>query len=111
MLSYDLEDIEEKIDKLCMENDLEYSFNNMSFPIVASIRPSFESKNQLTIDIRDKTTNFVNGEIKFIFADELMIKIENDFYIEDSLLNKFKSQFKKLHYTYLQIYFKERQEI
>ena len=44
MLNYDLEDIEEKIDKLCLENDLEYSFNNMQFPITASIRPSFESK-------------------------------------------------------------------
>lgn len=64
--------MQDKIGKLCDENDLE----------------------------------FVNGEIQFIFTDELTMKVLNDFRIEDGLLNRVKNQVKKLHYIYLQMYFK-----
>lgn len=54
---------------------------------------------------------FRNGEIKLIFADELTMQIVNDYVIEDNLLNKIKNQIKKLHYIYLQIYFKDKTKL
>lgn len=108
MLDFDFQDLKDKIEKLCQENNLEFTFESSKFPIIATIRPSEEAKNQLTIDFgdEDENKNFVNGEIQFIFADELEMKVLNDFRIEDGLLNKIKTQVKKLHYLYLQMYFK-----
>ncbi len=106
MLNYDYQELEEKLEDTCIDNNLEYSFETSKFPIVLRITPDFEQKNQMKMDIGDN--NFVNGEIQFIFADELTIKILNDFRIGDKLLNKIKNQAKKLHYIYLQMYFKER---
>lgn len=112
MLDFDFRDIQDKIEKLCDENDLEFIFESSKFPIIATIRPSEESKNQMTIDFGDEeTTSFVNGEIQFIFADELTMKVLNDFRIEDGLLNKIKNQVKKLHYIYLQMYFKSKMSL
>lgn len=113
MLDFDFQDTQDKIEKLCDENDLEFAFESSKFPIVATIRPSEESKNQLVIDFGDEDgkTSFVNGEIQFIFGDELTMKVLNDFRIEDGLLNKIKNQVKKLHYIYLQMYFKTKMSI
>ena len=107
MLDYDYQELEGKLEDTCIENQLEYSFETSKFPIVLRITPNFEQKNQMKMDI-GKDSNFVNGEIQLIFADELTIKILNDFRIGDKLLNKIKNQAKKLHYIYLQMYFKER---
>lgn len=113
MLNFDFENAKEKIEDLCYENTLEFDFESSKFPIVATIRPNEESRNQLTIGFGDEEeiTNFVNGEIQFIFADELTMKVLNDFRIEDGLLNKIKNQVKKLHYIYLQMYFKTKMSI
>ena len=66
------------------------------------------------MDLGDKTTNFVNGEIQLIFGEDLTMRVLNDFNIEDDLLNKIKSQVKKLHYlfsvsyTHLDVYKRQR---
>lgn len=96
----------DKINDLCIENELEFTFESSRFPIVARVTPNFEQKNQMKMDIGNDT-DFINGEVQFIFDDELTMKVLNDFRIEDSLLNKIKNMSKKLHYLFLQIYFKE----
>lgn len=53
MLDFEFQDLKDKIEKLCDENDLEFDFESSKFPIVATIRPSEESKNQMTIDFGD----------------------------------------------------------
>ncbi len=80
------------------------------FPIIVSIKPDLDERGQLKFDIGDieESTNFVNGEIKLVFDDELTMTVLNDFKIEDGLLNKIKGMVKKLHYVYLQIYFKRK---
>lgn len=108
MLDYQFQDLKDKIEKLCNENGLEFTFESSQFPIIATIRPNEELRNQLTIDLGDETTNFVDGEIQLIFGDELTMKVLKDFRIEDGLLNKIKNQVKKLHYLYLQMYFKKK---
>lgn len=108
MLKNDYEVELEKIERVCKENKLEIEFTQASFPIVAIVKPSQESKNQMVMDLGEGARTLTNGEIKFIFADELTMSIVNDFMIEDQLLNRIKNAAKKIHYIYLQMYFKEK---
>jgi hypothetical protein len=108
MLDRDFGDIYDKICNLCRENKLEFSFECVKFPVVARLKPDLKQTNQLTFDEEKEKTNFVNGEIKFTFGDELTMTVLNDFKIEDDVLNKIKSMTKKLHYIYLQTYFKKK---
>ena len=105
MLENDLAELQDKIYKVGEENRLEIDVELSKFPITARIRPNLEERDQLRM-FKDEGSDFVNGEIKLIFDDELTMTVLNDFKIEDSLLNKIKGLVKKLHYTYLQLYFK-----
>lgn len=108
MLETDFAELKGKVYRLCSENSLEIDFELSRFPIMVNIRPNDRAKNQIAMDLGDKTTNFVNGEIQLIFGEDLTMRVLNDFNIEDDLLNKIKSQVKKLHYLFLQIYFKQK---
>lgn len=111
MLDFDYEKELEKLEKLCDENKLEFELKKAEFPFIATIRPDRESRNQMRMDLGAEHEIFKNGEIKLIFADELTMSIINDFMIEDNLLNRIKNQVKKLHYLYLQMYFKEKTKV
>lgn len=111
MLELEFADMQEKILKVCKENKLEFNFESSKFPVIAKINPDLNQRDQMRFDIDGsdgEITNFVNGEIKLIFEDELTMTVFNDFKIEDSLLNRIKNMSKKLHYIYLQIYFKKK---
>jgi hypothetical protein len=110
MLEIDYADVFDKLGKVCDENKLEFEFETSKFPIVCRIRPNLEERDQLRIDLQevDEASNFINGEIKLVFGEELTMTVLNDFKIEDSLLNKIKGLVKKLHYLFLQIYFKKK---
>lgn len=109
MLEQDFADLQDKILKLSKESRLEIDIKLSRFPVVVTIRPNLEERDQLTFDMQemDIDTNFVSGEINLVFEEELTMTVLNDFRIEDSLLNRIKGMVKKLHYVYLQIYFKE----
>lgn len=106
----------EKIHETCLKNDLEFTFESMKFPIVATLSPDLKKVNQMQFKLpgeeeRIEKSNYTNGKIRFIFGEELKVNIINDFVIEDKLLNKIKNQAKNLHYIYLQLYFKEKTQI
>lgn len=105
-LDIEYEKTYEKIEDICMDNNLAFSFENSKFPIVAKITPSFEVKNQMRMETGEDS-NYISGEIQLVFGEVLNMKILNDFYIEDKLLNRIKNQAKNLHYIYLQQYFKK----
>ena len=109
MLEQDFADLHEKIFKVCKENKLEIDIKLTKFPVIATLRPDLEERDQLRFDVQelDIDTNFVSGEINLVFEEELTMTVLNDFRIEDSLLNRIKGMVKKLHYIFLQIYFKE----
>lgn len=107
MLEMDFSELQDKLLKVCNENKLEVDIKYTKFPIVAIIKPNLEERDQLKFDFgAEEPTNFVNGEIKLMFDDELTMTVLNDFKIEDNQLNKIKGIVKKLHYVYLQLYFK-----
>lgn len=109
MLEHDFADLQDKILKVCKDNKLEIDIKLSKFPVTATLRPSLEERDQLRFDMQemDIETNFVGGEINLVFEEELTMTVLNDFRIEDSLLNRIKGMVKKLHYIFLQIYFKE----
>lgn len=111
MLVYDYEKELEKIEDTCMKNNLEFEFIKASFPIKAIIRPDAETRNQMRMDLGEEHETFRDGEIAFIFADELKMQIVNDFMVTDKILNRIKNQVKRLHYIYLQMYFKEKTQL
>ena len=98
----------EKIENRCIDNDLEYEFIKASFPVVAKISPDKVTQNQTVMNFGDGETQHKNGEIQLVFLDELVVRVIDDFYIADDLLNRLKNASKKLHYIYLQMYFKEK---
>lgn len=110
MLETEYSDVYTKLGKACKDNRLEFDFETSKFPIVCRIKPNMESRDQLRFDLEgvDESSNFVNGEIKLVFGEELTMTVLNDFRIEDSELNKIKGLVKKLHYLFLQIYFKKK---
>lgn len=111
MLGHDYEKELERIEKICREEGLEFQLSKVNFPVIATIKPNLEFRNQMVMDIGEHGRNTRNGEIKLIFADELTMQIIDDFTIEDSLLNRIKNATKKLHYIYLQMYFKEKTKL
>jgi len=114
MLNMDFATTQEKIRDTCFKNDLEFKFECTKFPVVATITPDMEKFDQIKFDFGEKDhekTNYINGQIKFIFGEELTVNILNDFMIEDRLLNKIKNLIKNLHYLYLQLYFKDKTQI
>lgn len=74
MLQIEYEKEYEKLDRMCQENDLDFNFENSRFPIVAKITPSFEMKNQMTLNVGGPDSNFINGEIQLMFGESLQMK-------------------------------------
>lgn len=102
--------LHDKIIEVCKENKLEFAFECSKFPVIVKITPNLVHRDQMRLDLKEleESSNFVNGEIRLAFGEELTLTILNDFKIEDSLLNRIKNMAKKLHYIYLQIYFKNK---
>lgn len=108
-LEYECEDLKLKIDEICEKEKLQLDWNMAKFPIVATVKPLDKDKNQVEMDLGPVEKNR-NGELRFIFGDDLQIKIDDDFYIPNEFFNKLKNSLKKLHYLHLQVFFKNRVE-
>lgn len=111
MISDEFYDELDKLKQTCRKEGLEVEFVKTRFPIVAILQPTMESKNQMRMDMGEGEVPFTDGAIKFVFDDELNILISDGFLIGDKLLNKIKNAIKKIHYLYLQVYFKEKTKV
>lgn len=112
MITERIDDIEVKIDKTCKDEKLEYDWVKNQFPIVAIITNDREAVNQEVMDLGDHGASLLpsDGELRFIFDDELQIRIDDDFEISDEIFSKLKNLFRKLHYEQLQLFFKLSKE-
>lgn len=93
-----------KIDKLCDDNNLEFTFVPGTFPLVMSVAHSLERRQQMSLIESEKSS--YGARIDFIFSDDLVVKVVGNFSIDDEVLNKIKNGAKKLHYLFLQEWFK-----
>ena len=93
----------ERLEKLCENNAITFHVQKDTFPIKFTVSPDRVETDQMSL-IDDEKKNEISME--FIFGDELIINFIGDFRIDDETLNKLKNQAKKLHYIWLQIWFK-----
>lgn len=96
------------IKEYCDKKDLEFDWKNSSFPIIARIYYKQDEDDQVTMS-GDFTDNKPLGKVQFIFGQDLIIKIDDDFEIAEEVLNKLKNNIKKLHYLFLQVYFESKE--
>lgn len=96
------------IKEYCDKKDLEFDWKNSSFPIIARIYYKQDEDDQVTMS-DDFTDNKPLGKVQFIFGQDLIIKIDDDFEIAEEVLNKLKNNIKKLHYLFLQVYFESKE--
>lgn len=106
-----MEDLKNNYEKLhssikdyCHGRDLEFEWINSGFPVIARIYYKQDENNQVTMGEDFEDIKPI-GKVQFIFAQSLIIKIDDDFEIPEEVLNKLKNNIKKLHYLFLQVYF------
>lgn len=104
------EDTCDKMTALVEKNELMFSFQSDTYPIVLSVWPDPDAQAQM--DMLDNLhADPDNASINFIFeGGALTVNIIGDFTIPDTLMSKIKSYAKKMHYLYLQAYHREALE-
>lgn len=100
---------EQKLEALMQDNNLTYSFNTDSYPITLSVSQDLDPSAQMEIydtsagDVSDR-----DSKLTFIFRDgELIVRSDSRLVISDDLLGKIKGLAKKMHYLFLQSYFRD----
>ena len=88
----------DKLDDLCANNKLEYVFTYNNYPIQLKLQ-SLDHENNNGNDDPDITFEMINGDIS--------CTISKDFTISDKLFTKIKSYFKKLYYSFLQMFYRD----
>ncbi|MCL2223605.1 MAG: hypothetical protein FWB96_01410 [Defluviitaleaceae bacterium] len=99
----------EKLEILCENNGLEFSVKKERFPMMFTITPSLENTMQMSLE-GDSAAKKNEISMQFVFDEELTVRFFGDFAIDDETLNKLKTQAKKLHYIWLQIWFSRKDE-
>ena len=106
MSNIELQELADKIERICLTNKLEFEFETTDFPIIATVnRKSDDQLNVLDDDYEVQT-----GQMQLVFGDELYLIIDDNLAISEDLLNKLKNNIKKLHYLWLQEYFKQQKQ-
>lgn len=103
-------DLHSEMIDLCDKNRLDLNWNVREYPITATIT-EWEDENKDQIKMSEEfEKETMPGMLVFEFADELTIKITDDFNISEELLNKLKGKVKKLHYQFLQSWYRQIRE-
>lgn len=99
-----------KLEGICDENNLLFSFNHNRYPITLTIRPVSGLEAQMSMLEAAEDEGYISPDAAIIFAYKdgvLTYKISETFTISDSLFSKLKNLFKNLHFTWLQYFFRD----
>ena len=100
------EDYENKLQKLCEENGLTFSFERGTYPIRLTIRPKNQVEQPVLFETPEQEKTSEQAYIRFSFEDgEMKYKFSQTFVISDELLTKIKGLFKKMYFYWLQYFF------
>lgn len=105
----------EKLQGICDENNLTFSIQNRKYPFFMTVKPISGMDGQMTMleDADTGDTGYISPEAIIVFAykdGDLTYKMADTINISDSLFNKIKNLFKKLHTCWMQHYFRDRTE-
>lgn len=89
---------EKKLQNICDENNLIYTFHRSSYPISLTIKPSGDFDGQMSLLEEEKENEYtsVNASLRFFYNegdDKPTYKFSEDFTISESLLAKLKNLF------------------
>lgn len=99
-----------KLEGICEENNLIFSFNHNRYPITLTIRPVSGLEAQMSMLEAAEDEGYISPDAAIIFAYKdgaLTYKISETFTISDALFSKLKNLFKNLHFTWLQYFFRD----
>lgn len=104
------ESYKKKLQGVCDENDLFFRFVRTEYPITLTISPASADMTQIAMPgVQDEDeASSPDAAIVFSIKDGILsYKTSQTFTISDALLSKIKNLFKKLHYFWLQYFFRE----
>lgn len=105
----------EKLQGICDENNLTFSIQNKKYPFFMTVKPCSGMDAQMSMLEGEDTCDagYISPEAIIVFAykdGDLTYKMSDTINISDTLFNKIKNLFKKLHTCWMQYYFRDRTE-
>ena len=105
--------LKEKLQGICDENSLTYSIQNQKYPFLMVIKPlgGVDAQQTMMEGMDDAAgTGYISPDASLVFAyrdGDLNYKISETWTISESLFNKLKNLFKKMHAIWMQYFFRD----
>lgn len=101
--------INEKLGKLLADNGLVGTFNTNTYPISLTVGMDMSPEAQMELfDVDEIGASASDAKLKFVFEDgDILVRTHSRLVIADDIMSKIKGFAKKLHYLYLQNFFRE----
>jgi hypothetical protein len=105
--------LKEKLQGICEENSLTYSIQNQKHPFLMIIKPlgGIDAQQTMMEGMENPgETGYINPEASLVFAykdGDLTYKISETWTISENLFNKLKNIFKKMHFLWMQYFFRD----
>ena len=107
------EGFRQKLENICDENGLIYTFNTEGYPIMLTIQPQQGLDAQLSMleMAEEKPFNSPDATIQFIMEDgALTLKMNERFTLPETLFTKIKNLFLKMHASFLGAFYRDVRE-
>ena len=104
------EGFRQKLENICDENGLLYTFSTEGYPIMLTVQPQQGMDAQISmLEMADeKSFNSPDARIQFFMEDgDLTIKTTERFTLSEALFTKLKNLFLKMHFAYLQMFHRD----
>lgn len=100
--------VEEKLEKLLADNHLVHRFATQGYPITLTISQDKDTAAQMEIYSQDDgDVSAWDSRLVFAFQDgEIVVRTDSRLVISDALMGKIKGYAKKMHYLYLQAFYR-----
>lgn len=100
--------VEDKLSKLLADNNLVHSFATKGYPITLTISQDKDPSAQMEIYSQDDgDVSAWDSRLVFAFQDgEIVVRTDSRLVISDALMGKIKGYAKKMHYLYLQAFYR-----
>ncbi len=99
-----------KLEGLCDEHNLIAKFKRDKYPITMTVRPLTGMDEQISMMENIEENGYTSPDAYIVFAmkdGDIDIKTSQTFTISDTLFSKLKGLFKKMHYCWVQYFFRD----
>lgn len=102
----------DKLESLLADYDLVCTFKKKDYPISLVVAPNSGVSEQMELYSQDSgAQSSSDARLNIIFYDaDVIIRTDNRLVLSDDLMQKIKSYAKKMHYLYLQAFFREEMD-